>query len=341
LSIVTAALAKEHARLMPAMRFGVFVPQGWKMDLTAIADPVAQFEAMTNVAKEADKGPWDSVWVYDHFHTVPSPTINTTFESWTITATLARDTTRVNVGQMVTCNGYRNPALFAKIASTVDVASHGRLYAGYGAGWYEHEWRAYGYGFPETRERMAAFREGVQIIHKLWTEEKPTFSGRYYSIDGPINEPKSAKPGRKVPLWIGGGGEQVTLKLVAQYGDACNVGGGDPATIKAKLDILQDHCVREGRNYAEIVRSTGYSVYPVAPGVDPEQATRRLRETLENISFAEFAKGHLVATPDVIAERIQAGIDAGADYGIVYIPGLAYDLEPMHRFEHEVIAKLP
>ncbi|MGI8486231.1 MAG: LLM class F420-dependent oxidoreductase [Thermomicrobiales bacterium] len=324
---------------MASMTFGAFVPQGWKMDLAGIDDPIEQFEAMTTVAQEADKGPWDSIWVFDHFHTVPQPTQNSVFESWTISATLARDTTRVNVGQMVNCNGYRNPALFAKIASTVDAASHGRLYAGYGAGWYEHEWRAYGYGFPETKERMAAFKEGVQIIHKMWTEDKPTFSGNYYSIDEPINEPKSAKPGRKIPLWIGGGGEKVTLRLVAQYGDACNI-GGDPDTIRHKLDVLKRHCEREGRDYNEIIKSTGFNVYPIAPGVDPEQKTVKLRESMGNMSYKDFAADNVVGTTDDIAERVQKAIDAGADYGIVYIPGLAYDLEPLHMFEEGVIAKL-
>jgi F420-dependent oxidoreductase-like protein len=335
-----AIATKEHGQRMAAVKFGVFVPQGWRMDLTGISDPVEQFEAMTNVAKEADRGPWDAIWVYDHFHTVPTPTMNTTFESWTISATLARDTKRVKIGQMVNCNGYRHPSLFAKIASTVDAASHGRLYAGFGAGWYEHEWRAYGFGFPETIERMAMFKESVEIIHKMWTEQKPVFTGKYYSIDEPINEPKSAIPGRKIPLWLGGGGEKVTLRLVARYGDACNVGGGDPVMIRQKLDILQAHCEREGRDYADITRSTGYTVYPVAPGVDPEQKTSRLRETLGNVSYADFSKSTIVGTVDTIAERIQAGIDAGADYIINYIPGLAYDLEPMHMYEEGVIAKL-
>src|SRR5207248_1424410 len=239
-----------------AVKFGVFVPQGWRMDLVRIKDPIEKYEAMTRVAQAADQGGWDSIWVYDHFHTVPEPKPEATFECWTITSTLVRDTKRVRVGQMVGCNGYRNPALFAKIASTVDVASHGRLFAGYGAGWYEHEWRAYGYGFPETPERMARFREGVQIIHKMWTEDRPTFSGKYYAIDKPINEPKGAKPERKIPLWIGGGGPRVTLRLVAQYGDACNVGNGRPEVIAEKLAILQAHCERENRDYAEITRST-------------------------------------------------------------------------------------
>ncbi|HEV2128409.1 MAG TPA: LLM class F420-dependent oxidoreductase [Thermomicrobiales bacterium] len=319
-----------------AVKFGVFVPQGWRMDLTGIDNPVEQFEAMTSVAKEADgRTDFDSIWVYDHVHTVPEPTMNTTFECWTITATLARDTKRVNVGQMVTCNGYRNPALFAKIASTVDVASHGRLYAGFGAGWYEHEWRAYGYGFPETKERMGMFREAVQIIHKMWTEDKPSFSGKRYTIDEPINEPKNA--GKKIPLWIGGGGEKVTLKLVAQYGDACNVGGGDAETIQHKLDVLKGHCETEGRNHNEITKSTSYNVLPIGAGVDGEKATEKLRATLGDIPWADFAESTVVGPPEQIAEKIQSGVDAGINYAINYIPGLAYDTEPMHRYNEEVI----
>jgi F420-dependent oxidoreductase-like protein len=319
------------------MDFGVFVPQGWRMDLTEIKDPVEQYEAMTRVAREADKGPWDSIWVYDHFHTTPEPTMNTTFESWTISATLARDTQRVFVGQMVNCNGYRNPALFAKIASTVDVASAGRLYAGFGAGWYEHEWRAYGYGFPETKERMAAFKEGVQIIHKMWTEDYPTFEGKYYTIDKPINEPKSHKPGYKIPLWIGGGGPKVTLKLVAQYGDACNVGGGNPEMAKEKLDILAQHCEKLGRNMDEIRRSTSFNVYPIAKGADPARATELVRKNYDGISYEKFAEGTFVGEPDAIIERVNSLREAGLDYIINYIPGVAYDLEPIQRYAEEVI----
>ena len=160
------------------MQFGVFVPQGWKLDLTEIDDPVEQFEAMTAVAQAADSEPGiDSVWVYDHFHTVPQPELETTFECWTITATLARDTERVKVGQMVGCNGYRNPALYAKIASTVDVASHHRLYAGIGAGWYEHEWNAYGYGFPTAGDRIAMLAEGVEIMRQAWEQGVATYAG--------------------------------------------------------------------------------------------------------------------------------------------------------------------
>jgi F420-dependent oxidoreductase-like protein len=318
------------------MEFGVFVPQGWRMDLTDIKDPIEQFEAMSDVAKKADEGTWDSIWVYDHFHTVPEPTMNTTFESWTISATLARDTKRVNIGQMVNCNGYREPSLFAKIASTVDVASHGRLYAGFGAGWYEHEWRAYGYGFPETKERMAKFREATEIIHKMWTEDYPTFEGKHYTIDGPINEPKSHKPGYKIPLWIGGGGPQVTLKLVAKYGDACNVGADVAAE---KLEILKGHCDKVGRNYDEITKSSSLHVYPIADGADPVKATETVRKHYGDITMEDFEYFGKPMEVSAIVERIEKMQGDGIDYLINYIPGLAYDTEPMELYNAEVISK--
>ncbi len=314
------------------VKFGVFVPQGWRMDLVQIKDPVQKYEAMTKVAQAADRGPWDAVWVYDHFHTVPEPTLEATFECWTITSTLVRDTTRVRVGQMVGCNGYRNPALYAKIASTVDVASHGRLNAGIGAGWYEHEWRAYGYGFPELKERMGRFREACEIIHRMWSEDYPVFKGKYYTIDRPINEPKGVQKPHP-PLWIGGSGERVTLKLVAQFGDACNV-GGDPDTIRHKLAVLKEHCQTVGRNYDDIVKSAEAEVLVIGKGEDPELARAKAR------GYEGFREGTLIADADTVAQYLRTLIAAGIDYFIIYIPGVAYDLEPLHRFETEVIPQL-
>ena len=319
------------------MRYGLFVPQGWRMDLIEIADPVEQYEAMTNVGKVADEGPWDSIWVYDHFHTVPKPTDNTVFEAWTATATLARDTKRINVGQMVTCNGYRNPALWAKIASTVDVASHGRLYAGYGAGWYEHEWKAYGYGFPETRDRMRAFREGVEIIHKMWTEDKPTFKGEYYSIDEPINEPKGVRKPHP-SLWIGGGGEQVTLKLVARFANACNLGG--PAEqITHKLEVLKGHCETVGRDYDEIIRSSSTNVFLLEQGENAESATEKARAAI-GATFEDFQRDFVVGTADEVIAALREKTDAGIDYHLIYMPRIAYDHSMIQHFTERVIPQL-
>jgi F420-dependent oxidoreductase-like protein len=305
------------------------------MDLMEIRDPVEQYEAMTRVAKAADALPaYDSIWVYDHFHTVPSPTMETTFEAWTITAGLARDTQRVNVGQMVTCLGYRNPALLAKMASTVDVMSHGRLYCGIGAGWYEHEWRAYGYGFPETRDRMRAFREATQIMVKMWTEDAPEFTGEYHSIHKPINEPKGVRKPHP-SLWIGGSGEQVTLKLVAKYADACNI-GGSPDDIRQKLAVLRKHCDTVGRDYDSIIKSTNVPLFLLRPGEDPEKATEKARAPY-GFDLAEFRNMVRVGTPDEIIAQLQARIEAGADYINVNLPRIAYDHEMLHRFAEEVI----
>ncbi|MCO8269787.1 LLM class F420-dependent oxidoreductase [Actinoplanes sp. TRM 88003] len=284
-----------------SVRFGVFVPQGWKMDLVEIADPVEQYEAMTQVARLADAGPWDAIWLYDHFHTVPEPTDNSVFECWTATSTLARDTSRVRIGQMVGCNGYRQPSLYAKIASTVDVASNGRLIAGLGAGWYEHEWKAYGYEWKDVPQRMSEFREAVQVVHKMWTEDRPVFEGKHYQLNGAINQPR-----RKPQFWLGGGGEKITLKLVAQYADGCNVGGGNPETVAHKLNVLREHCDTLGRDYSEITKST----------------------TIE-IDLTE-------STADTIA-RVEKVAEAGADYVIFYIPRVAYDHSHLLRLAEDLV----
>jgi F420-dependent oxidoreductase-like protein len=259
--------------------------------------------------------------------------METTFECWSITAGLARDTSSINIGQMVTCNGYRNPALLAKIASTIDVMSAGRLLCGLGAGWYEHEWRAYGYGFPDVPERMRAFREAVEIVVKMWTEEKPVYNGKFYTIDGPINEPKGIqKP--HIPLWLGGGGEKVTLKLVAKYGQACNVGGGNPDTVRQKLAVLKEHCDALGRDYASIAKSTNLNVFMINPGDDPEQATAKARG---KASLEEFRKATFVGTPAQVRERVGQLVDAGADYIIAYLPRVAYERERVAQFADEVV----
>ena len=302
------------------------------MDLVEIEDAVEKYEAMTKVGTAAEAAGYDSIWVYDHFHTVPTPEIEACFEAWTITAALARDTSTIKLGQMVTCNGYRNPALLAKIASTVDVLSHGRLLCGLGAGWYEHEWLAYGYGYPDIPDRMRAFREACEIIVRMWTEEKASFSGKYYSIDGAINEPKGVQTPH-IPLWIGGGGEKVTLKLVAQWGNASNF-GGDVANIQHKLSVLKQHCDNLERDYDSIVRSTNMNLFLLADGEDAEKATAKARGQR---SLEEFKQGTFVGTADEIRTLVQERVDAGINYFITYFPRVAYDHSHMERFAQEIM----
>jgi F420-dependent oxidoreductase-like protein len=306
------------------------------MDLVGIPDPAEQYEAMTRAARAADEAGLDSIWIYDHFHTIPVPTQETTFEAWTITAGLVRDTQRVRVGQMVSCNGYRNPALLAKMASTVDAMAHGRLICGLGAGWYEHEWRAYGYGFPDVPVRMGMFREACEIVHRMWTEETPAFQGKYYTSDGPINQPKGA--GGKAPtLWLGGGGEKVTLKLVAQWADGCNFGGGNPDTIRQKVAILHEHCQKLGRNPKEITVSTSLEdIHLLAPGEDPDKAADW---TKGQYTLEQYQKRFKILTADQLSERIEQAVGAGADYILVYLGGLAHNQDMIHRFAQSVIPR--
>jgi F420-dependent oxidoreductase-like protein len=250
---------------------------------------------------------------------------------------LARDTKTIKIGQMVTCNGYRNPALLAKVASTIDVLSHGRLLCGLGAGWYEHEWRAYGYGFPEVPDRMRAFREAVEIVVRMWTEEKPVFTGKHYTIDGPINEPRGIqKP--HIPLWLGGGGEQVTLKLVAKWAQACNIGGGNPDVIRQKLEVLRGHCETLGRDYNTITKSTGLNIVLLEDGADLEKSTEQIRATY-GWSVEQLQQQAVVGTADQITARIQTVVDAGADYIITYFPRVAYDHSMMQRFADVIIPR--
>jgi F420-dependent oxidoreductase-like protein len=285
------------------------------------------------VARAADEAGFDSIWVFDHFHTIPTPTQETTFECWTITAGLARDTKRVKVGQMVTCNGYRNPALLAKMASTVDAMSHGRLICGLGAGWYEHEWRAYGYGFPDVPERMGMFREACEIVYRMWTEDAPVFKGKYYSIDKPINQPHGVRKPHP-EFWLGGGGEKVTLKLVAKWADGCNVGGGNPDVIRQKVAVLHRHCEELGRDPGQIVVSTGLDIHLLARGEDPDKVADWTRGAT---NLEQYRRQFRVGTPEQTIATIQAAVDAGANYIIVYLPRLAYDQDMLGRFARDVM----
>ena len=315
------------------VKFGVFVPQGWRMDLVGIDDPIAQYETMSAVAQEAEKQSYDSIWLYDHVHTVPQPTQEPTFECWTSTAALARDTTTIRIGQLVTCNNYRNPALLAKMASTVDALSHGRLIFGVGAGWYEEEYKAYGYDFPDAPTRLRMLGEAAQIIRAMWTEPEASFEGKYYQIHGAINQPKGVqKP--HIPLLIGGAGEQVTLKLVAKYGDACNIEGFDPEVFRHKFDVLRQHCDTVSRNYDDILRTAHVRVGLADNDAEAEEVSRNIRGPRP---LDEYRRSiGLIGKPEYVAESLQKLLDAGVQYIIIYLMQAA-QIEPVRRFAAEVM----
>jgi alkanesulfonate monooxygenase SsuD/methylene tetrahydromethanopterin reductase-like flavin-dependent oxidoreductase (luciferase family) len=179
---------------------------------------------------------------------------------------------------------------------------------------------------------MRAFREACEILHRMWTEDDVKFDGEYYKVDGPINEPKGvSKP--HPPFWIGGGGEKVTLRLVARWGDACNV-FGDPDKLRHKFGVLKGHCDDLGRDYEEITRSTSVSVFPLNEGDDPVSATELARG---GMAYDEYADRFMVGTTEQIVERLRPRVEAGVNYFIVYMPRVAYDPEPVRRFAEEVV----
>ena len=313
-----------------ALRYGILLPQGWTMDLMGITDPIQAYEAMTRVAQTADELGFASAWLVDHFHTIPQPSQEVTFECWTTTAALARDTKRIRIGQMVTCNGYRNPSLLAKMASTVDVLSHGRLNFGIGAGWYEHEYRAYGYEYPDGPERLRYLREAVQVILAMWTQEEAQFDGKYYQVRGAINQPKGVQQPH-IPLLIGGDGEKVTLKLVAQYGDACNI-GSDVPTFEQKLAVLKDHCATVGRDYESIHRTT--TAFCSIGSTDDEALAKIPPHVRAN--FGERVATALVGSPETIRQRLQAYEDAGVQELIIRFFDMP-QLESIRLFAKEFI----
>src|SRR5215467_14954014 len=290
---------------MSRMRFGLFIPQGWRMDLAGV--PATQHWAtMHGLAEAADSGPFESVWVYDHFHTVPVPAQEATYEAWSLMAALAAGTSRVRLGQMCTCMGYRNPAYLAKVAATIDVVSGGRVEMGIGAGWYEHEWRAYGYGFPRAGERLAMLDEGVQIMRQLWTTGTATLAGKHYQVDGAIGRPLPLQDGG-IPLWIAGGGERKTLRTAAKYARYTNF-DATPEVFTRKSDILAQHCKEVGTDFDAITRSTDFNVLigetdkDVADKLDwiRSHLAPHMPEDMLERNVANWANGALTGTPDKI-----------------------------------------
>jgi F420-dependent oxidoreductase-like protein len=337
------------------MRFGVFIPQGWRMDLVGI-EPDRQWEAMLGLARHIDQGDvFDSIWVYDHFHTVPKPSSEATHEAWTLMAAYAAATERVRLGQMCTCMAYRNPAYLAKVAATVDVISGGRVEMGIGAGWYEHEWRAYGYGFPKAGDRLGALREGVQVFRDMWTTGSATLDGKYYQVDGAICAPRplqgTTAPGSEhngIPMWIAGGGEKVTLKIAAQYADYTNF-DGTPAVFDAKSELLRGHCETLGRDFGSIVRSANYNVVIGETEADVEDRLQYYGDLLRRggvsderaaAGVEDLRKQPAVGTPDQIIAMFRDMESRGMSYAITYFAEAAHDRSGIELFEQSVAPAL-
>ncbi len=230
------------------MKVGVIVPQGWTGEYDGW-DPARAWSRTLEVAQQAERLGFESVWLFDHFHTVPQPTDEITFESFTSLTALGMVTERVRLGHIVICTGFRNPALTAKMVSTMDVITGGRMELGIGAGWKQDEWEAYGYGFPPTGERLATLGDHLEVIRAMLGPGRATFRGERAHVDGAINVPK---PVGRVPIMVGGNGRNVTWRLAARHADELNVDGLSPAEVTGALPVIASRCEEIGRDPATL-----------------------------------------------------------------------------------------
>jgi F420-dependent oxidoreductase-like protein len=235
------------------MKIGVIVPQGWVGEYDGW-DPLDAWRRTTAIAQEADRLGFESIWLFDHFHTVPRPTDEITFESFTSLSALAAVTERVRLGHVVICTAFRNPALTAKMISTMDSISGGRMELGIGAGWKRDEWQAYGYGFPEPKERLARLADDLEVITRMLDGDRhqhATHKGRYSSVRDAINVPKPIQRPR-VPIMVGGNGPNVTWRLAARHADELNVDGLTPTELAEALPVIRGRCEEIGRDPATL-----------------------------------------------------------------------------------------
>jgi F420-dependent oxidoreductase-like protein len=249
------------------MKIGAVVPQGWVGEYNGW-EPLDAWRRTTEVAREAERLGFESIWLYDHVHTIPRPTDEITFESFTSLSALAALTERVRIGHIVICTAFRNPALTAKMISTMDTISGGRMELGIGAGWKRDEWQAYGYGFPETKERLARLGDDLGVIGAMLAgdqHEHATYAGRYAQVRDAINVPKPIQRPR-VPIMVGGNGPNVTWRLAARHADELNLDGLSPAEVVEALPVIASRCEEIGRDPATLSVSVHLWAEAIADG---------------------------------------------------------------------------
>jgi len=304
------------------IRFGVQIPP-----------QNTTWREMRDTWKLIDQLGFDTAWTFDHFFAILSPPSGPCFEGWVSLAALMAATSRVKAGILVTGNTYRNPAVLASMGKTLDHASDGRLIMGIGAGWFEQEHVAYDIPFYTVGERIRRLDEACEIIKRLWTEEQVTFNGRYYDIKDAYCEPKPLqKPWP--PIMIGGGGEKLTLRVVAKHADIWNT-FGSPAVFRDKLSVLRAHCAAVGRNMDEIEVSWAGSA-ALTESKEQKQAITQAISKAFGRSQEEVEPGLLIGPPEEVRDRIAKLIDAGVTHFIL-IASAPFNHDMLRRFAGEVI----
>lgn len=320
-----------------AIHFGAMIPQGWRRDLPSDLPPNKQWELIQETARCVERVGFDSAWLYDHLITWPTVSQDSCFECWTLLSSLASITKTLRLGEMVTCNSYRSPALLAKMAATLDNILSGRLEFGLGAGWYDYEYKAYGYDFPKPAVRIRMLEEALQIVKKMWTEEQATFNGKYYQVKDAINQPKPIQKPHP-PITVGGSGEQLTLRVMAKYANRVNFGGYRSfEEYERKFRILEGYCREAGRDPSKITRTLLRDVIVAETEEEAKKKAERVwpRET----AFQERMLNSIVGDPESCLRQLERWKQLGITYFVIYFPD-AVDLESIELFARRVMPDL-
>jgi F420-dependent oxidoreductase-like protein len=323
--------------LTPPVAFGAFAPQGWKLEYSGWSGADA-WARTVELAKLTERLGYEHLWVYDHVETVPRRESTHVFEAFTMLAALAQHTERIRLGQLVTCAAYRNAGLLAKEAAGVDVMSGGRLIFGLGAGWYEREYQAYGYPFPPARGRLEILEETLVAVKRLWTEETVTFEGAHLRFDGAFCDPK---PIQQLPeIWVGGGGEKVTLRIAAEHADKTNWQVGLEQFVH-KSDVLREHCDRVGRDFDSIVRTHG----PDCRLFDSDRARDAWLDSPGGGHLwgrddpADYVRDNFIGTVEQVTDKVQSYVDAGCREFVLWFRDFP-ESESLERFASEVAPRV-
>ena len=304
------------------IRFGLFVPQG---DVAA--------GALRDIAQTAERSGFHSLWVYDHLYNYPSPDHPEVLEAFTLMSLLAGWTQTIRIGAMVLCDAYRNPALTAKMAATLDALSGGRLEFGYGAGWHEAEYNGYGYVFPPAPTRIAMMEEGLAIITALWTGGPATFAGPHYRVTDAICRPTPVQRPHP-PITVGGGGEKLLLRAVARHADIWNYFPIPFADYERKRAVLHEHCARIGRDPATLDQSL---MVPLATAAWEKEVRDQIEAARRHGGVWSYDDQLIQGTPDIVGPRLRDYQRRGVTFFILVLPDPT-DLRQIEFVAKEVVA---
>ena len=331
------------------VQFGLTIPQGWRggdLPLQQENDPVKQYEFSKSISVEADNIGFDSIYAYDHLIPYYKNDVNKNiFECLTLLSSLTAITKRIKIGQIVTCNSYRNPSLLAKITSTLDVISNGRSELGIGAGWYGREYEAYGYDFPPHDTRINQLDEAITIIKAMWSNERSaSFEGKYYKLKDAICNPKPIQKPHPI-IMIGGSGEKYLLKVAAKHADRYNLFFGSPSDIKRKISLLKEYCKslesNVGTNHHKDIQ---YSVVLPCIVRDSEEDVNKIIEEYkrEDKTAEQYLKdlvgGITIGVPEKILKGIREYLDLGVTHFIFQFIGL--NEKSLKLFYSKVVRKI-